>query len=162
MIVIREFDMELFLDLDGVLADFDKHYYNLFGYKPIKNTKNKQEKVNWKLIEKADRFFYNLPLMEDALELWDYCKKYNPIIITGLPTSVESAAKDKIEYVKDNLNYDKIICCKAKNKCLYGNSGDILIDDTKKYMLDWINMGGIWITHASAENSINELKKQGF
>ena len=35
--------------------------------------------------------------------------------------------------------------------------GDILIDDWEKHKDAWVNAGGIWITHTSAKDTIEQL-----
>jgi hypothetical protein len=39
--------------------------------------------------------------------------------------------------------------------------GDILIDDWTKYQHLWLAAGGRWITHTSAENSVQQLLAMG-
>ena len=65
--------MQLFVDLDGVLADFDSHYDALFGGRPDK----KDDSVDWKAIAKADKFFFNLPPMPDYEALGARVERHN-------------------------------------------------------------------------------------
>jgi hypothetical protein len=52
-----------------------------------------------------------------------------------------------------------MIACASKDKCLHGQRGDILIDDWDKYRQRWLNMGGFWVTHQSAQQTISGLFK---
>lgn len=150
--------MQIFVDMDGVLANFDAGYEREFGIKPCKIKDN----VDWKAVRKVRGFYENLPPMDDMLELWGHIEKYQPIVLTGVPSSVEEAPENKRAWVRKNLGeHVEVRCCASKDKALHAIPGDILIDDWKKYQHLWELKGGIWITHTSAENSISELKAMG-
>lgn len=151
--------MQLFIDLDGVLADFDKHHKNIFGYSP---NKNGEDNVNWDGITDYKNWYLDIPPMEDMYELWEFVEDLNPIILTGLPHSIEEAEDNKREWVKKYISHStKVICCASKEKCKYCDGGDILIDDREEYKPLWTKAGGIWITHTSAINSIEEMMLLG-
>ncbi|WP_182417264.1 hypothetical protein [Bartonella sp. HY038] len=146
----------LFIDMDGVLVDFDKGYENYFGYKPTKVDDN----VDWALVNGVESYYANIPPMEDFKELWEGIAHYNPIILTGVPKEVPSAADDKRKWVDKHIGKSQLmITCLSKDKSLHmKNKGDILIDDWTKYQHLWIERGGRWITHMSAEQSLAELE----
>lgn len=148
--------MQLFVDMDGVLADFDTGYQNLFHERPCKEVDN----VDWQRVRAIPGFYANLPPMPDFEELWAAVAPHNPIILTGLPSSVEEALENKRAWVLRHIGADqRIIGCKSKEKCLHGSPGDVLIDDWEKYMHLWRGMGGHWITHISARNSAQLLSE---
>lgn len=148
--------MQLFVDLDGVLADFDRGYELAFGTRPDKTVDN----VKWSLIEKTPNFYRDLPPMSDAHELWTFVAPRRPIILTGIPSSIQEAADNKTAWVRKNLGSEvEVRCCRSAEKYLHAAPGDILIDDWEKYRSLWIAQGGAWITHTSAANTIIELKK---
>lgn len=151
--------MQIFLDCDGVLANFDKRAFEIFGMPPRKFEEKHGSKEFWKRIRGDDEFFSNLELMPDAKELWNWCKPYNPIILTGVPYG-NWAQPQKICWAKKMLNTDRIICCLSREKIKYAKKGDILVDDTLKYRHLWEDeLGGKFIHHISAKSSISELKK---
>ena len=80
----------------------------------------------------------------------------NKAIINGQPFTI---MKQKLDWGKKYFPDIPMIVCLAKDKNTYGHPGDILIDDTPKYEHLWTQMGGIWITHTSAHNTIAKLKK---
>jgi 5'(3')-deoxyribonucleotidase len=146
---------QLFVDMDGVLADFDKHYRNLFSIKSDKSLDN----VNWKLVHNTSKFYSSMPPMQDFEELWQYVKRFNPIVLTGVPKEVPAAASDKIEWGKKYLGKDvEVRCVLSKEKYLHANVGDILVDDWEKYKDLWTKQYGFWITHTSAKKTIETLK----
>lgn len=153
--MVRQF----FVDMDGVLADFDTHHENVFGLRPNKQTDNI---VDWSHVNNHENFFSNIPPMPDMRELWEYVSVYQPIILTGVPKSVQSASNNKESWVRKHLGPDiEIRCCLSKEKCLHANPGDILVDDWTKYQHLWLAKGGVWITHTSARDTIEQLQRMG-
>lgn len=149
----------LFLDMDGVLADFDQHYENLFGERPDKTRDN----VDWVAVRGTPNFYANIPPMADMPELWDFCRPYSPTVLTGVPKSVKGAGGDKIGWVKKNLGpWVPVITCPSREKSRYAKPGDILVDDWEKYKALWVKVGGVLVTHTSATSSIARLKELGF
>jgi 5'(3')-deoxyribonucleotidase len=154
---------KLFIDMDGVLADFDRAYVDLFGAKPDRTKNPKADDEMWETIRTHGSFFRDLPLMPDAQELWDRVATYNPIILTGVPKEIPDAPLQKIQWAQHHLGrYTHVITTPSKNKCVFGRSGDILVDDWVKYKHRWEKMGGIWITHTSAASSIAQLQEYGY
>lgn len=150
---------QIYVDMDGVLADFDSHHNKVFGLPSCKLIDN----VDWIKVRAIPYFYRDIPPMPDMGELWNYVLPYKPIVLTGIPSSVEEAADNKKEWAKIHLGKDvKVICCKSSEKCFHAKEGDVLIDDWEKYKKLWVKQGGIWITHISARNSIDELKLRGF
>lgn len=146
---------QLFVDMDGVLADFDAGYEQRFGIRSSKEADN----VDWKLVRDTPNFYRDLPPMPGFDRFWMRLKVFNPIIITGVPRSIPEAAPNKLAWVRKHIGaLQPVICCASKDKSLYmHNPGDILIDDWEKYRQVWIDRGGRWITHVSNEQSIAEL-----
>ena len=154
--------MQLYVDLDGVLADFDKGYEVTFGHRPTDKDLNSpaHDKVKWDLVRSTKDFYRNLPPMEDFEILWKGVEQYNPIILTGVPRSVPEVLQNKLDWVIHHIgNRVKVIGCRSKEKSIYGKPGDILIDDWERYKYKWEGMGGIWITHTSAKNTLEKLSK---
>lgn len=150
--------MQLFVDMDGVLADFDRHHETVFGFRPCKKADN----VDWKAVRATQDFYLNIPPMEDLEFLWARIERYNPIVLTGVPLSIEEAPGNKIAWVRKNLGHHvEVRCCLSKEKCHHAAPGDILIDDWEKYQQLWIDVGGRWITHTSATDTDLQLTELG-
>ncbi len=150
---------QVFVDMDGVLADFDSHYEAVFGIRPDKVKDN----VDWSKVREVPGFYANIPLMPDAMELWGFVSQLRkkPIILTGIPKSIAAAAEDKMEMAARYFKNTTVITCASREKSLFAKPGDILIDDWDRYRDLWIQKGGRWVTHTSAEDSITQLLELG-
>ena len=150
--------MQLFVDLDGVLADFDAHHAAVFGVRPDKQADN----VDWAAVRATPGFYANIPPMADMSVLWEAIEPLRPIILTGIPHSVDEAASNKTFWVRWHLGPKvEVRCCRSSEKCLHAQPGDVLIDDWPKYRDLWIERGGLWVTHTSADRTIEQLRGLG-
>lgn len=152
--------MQIFVDMDGVLADFDRHYKTVFDVEASKLLDN----VDWQKVRGHKDFYANIPPMHDFDVLWSYVTRVGqrlgtpPIVLTGIPSSVEEAEANKRAWITRHLgDAVPVICCLSKDKCLHGLPGDVLIDDWEKHRQAWEDMGGYWITHTSATSSCYAL-----
>ena len=146
---------QIFCDMDGVLADFDRHHEDVFGFRSGTHADN----VDWKKIREIKNFYLNIPPMLDMDYLWNFIESVEPIILTGIPSSVKEAADNKIAWVRKHLGSQVTVrCCLSKEKYLHAKPGDILIDDWEKHKQLWVNAGGIWVTHIDARSTVLQLK----
>lgn len=147
--------MDLFLDLDGVLADFDAHYEALSGIRPDRARDN----VDWRMVDAAGDFYLHIPPMADMEQLWSGTARWRPTILTGVPSSVPAAAAHKRAWVRRHLGaHVPIVCCRSREKCLYCRPGAVLVDDWDKYRHLWLAAGGAFILHTSAADSLRQLE----
>jgi hypothetical protein len=66
-------DRKLFVDLDGMLADFDSHYEAIFG------ERNQADNVDWAKARAVKDFYLDIPPMADMQVLWariDEARRY--------------------------------------------------------------------------------------
>jgi hypothetical protein len=150
--------MKLFVDMDGVLADFDRHHEAHFGTRPCRNS----ARVDWKAVRGVKDFFLGIPPMADLDALWARIERHAPIVLTGIPVFVPEAADNKRAWVRSYLgeNVD-VRTCLAREKFLHAAPGDVLIDDWPKFRHLWIDAGGRWITHVSAADTDRALAELG-
>jgi 5'-nucleotidase len=154
--------MRIYLDLDGVMADFDTHFVDYFGVDP----QSLDDDVMWKMINSYHDFYANLPLMKDALQLFGkiaYDFECDVSILTACPKSnYKNAAIQKRAWVREHLSKDITVIpmMGGVNKALFMHEpGDILIDDFEKNCKAWEELGGIAIVHKSAAETIAKLKE---
>ena len=155
--------MRLFIDMDGVLADFDAHYEATFGVKLERRTVENgyADRVNWKMLALKRDFFLDIPPMPDMRELWEGVRHLNPTVLTAIPRSdsVPEAEANKLAWVAKHLGADvPVICRLSCEKYLQCRHGDVLIDDYEKYRHRWERMGGVFIVHTSASESLRQLR----
>ncbi len=146
----------IFVDMDGVVADFDLHYERHFGERLDRWPG--PDKTDWGKVATVPDFFRTIPKMADADELLDGIRPRPFKMLTGIPKSIDRVDNDKVWWLGEYVSpKPEVICCPAKEKCLHGKPGDVLIDDYLKYADMWIAMGGIFILHTSAAESLRVL-----
>jgi len=151
-------DRKLFLDLDGVLADFDRGVARITGRRPDQL----DTRSMWAALARSADFFGTLEMMSDARTLWDYCQPHDPVILTGLPLG-RWAEPQKRRWVANMLGRDvAVICCMARDKPAWAAAGHVLVDDREKARAGWEAAGGTFILHTSAATSIAALADLGF
>ena len=148
---------KIFLDLDGVMADFEGHFLSQFGIAH----NSVSDKEMWKKIDSLYHFFWDLPLMDGAVDFFKSIEKYNPIILTSCPkTNYQAAAIQKKKWVKKYLSQEILVLpiLGGRNKALFmHNEGDILIDDMEKNCVSWTEHEGYAIRHKDFDNTTKEL-----
>jgi hypothetical protein len=151
-------ETRLFLDLDGVLADFDQGVEKLLGKRPDQLS----TRTMWGALARHGDFFGTLEMMADARELWEFCAPHDPVILTGLPLG-KWAEPQKRRWVGNMLGEKvRVITCMTRDKPRHSGPGKVLVDDREKTRAGWEERGGTFILHKSAADSIAALRKLGF
>ncbi|HEX2561358.1 5' nucleotidase, NT5C type [Phenylobacterium sp.] len=151
---------QLYLDCDGVLADFDRRATEILGMPPERFEKRHGLGAFWKRLATTPEFFADLPLMPDAMELYDAVKDLNPIILTGLPRG-NWAEPQKRRWAERHFPGVPVITTSAALKREHCHPGDVLVDDKDKYRSLWEQAGGVFVHHSSARRSIEALNGLG-
>lgn len=147
----------LYLDMDGVLANFDKAYRQ---YDPQKEDRKRfrQSVLDYKIFE-------DLELMPDALELLNHVAKLRDVnveILTSCGTHEPlqaQAAKDqkKIWLAKHNISYKPNFSHSKQEKAKWATPQSILIDDSAGCVAPFIAAGGQAILHKHSSETIRIL-----
>ena len=146
--------MKVFLDLDGVLADFDAGVVALTGKHPRELT----TRAMWRRIARAPAFFAALAFAGDGKRLWEFCRPLGPTILTGLPHG-GWAAPQKRSWVAQMLGPDvPVITCMSRDKARYAAPGHVLVDDRETARDRWEARGGVFIQHKDAATTIAALE----
>ena len=167
---------ELFVDLDGVLADFSRGMTKILRVvhggdeTHIEGEYEKNHEYRrrmWRTVEIYQRqggeLWYGLELMEDAMVLWEYIRRYEPQILSATGGAQFNAAPQKHRWVAEKLGEHVVVNLteKAALKSRHAAPHRILIDDKTKALNPWEEQGGIGILHTSAERTIQALKDLG-
>ena len=162
---------DVYVDMDGVLTDFERRFEQFAGVTPDEFMAQKkiqfgQEKADeqfWDLIDNqiGVRFWAGMPWMPEGEKLYQYIKKSKPTILTS-PSRDESSRIGKGVWVKRNMpNVPVKFGYKASGKAKYAGPNKILIDDREDNIQAWKAAGGIGILFKSTEQVKNELSKLG-
>lgn len=143
---------KIYVDMDGVIADFRKAYLEMFGVDPLDSHKHKAMRKNWnKFVE--DGGFKELDLMPDAAIGLNFLKTVKDIPIEILSSTANEEQYDMIsshkkEWLKKhNITYPANFVPGKRHKKEYAEKGAILIDDTLVSIEEWNDKGGIGIYH---------------
>jgi hypothetical protein len=152
--------LKLFLDSDGVFADFDKHVIDLFGKTPHELG----DAEMWRLANASEIFWDEMPLLPGAQELWAAFSPLKPTILTGCPRSdYDRAAASKRIWWKRHFDHDDVITCLSRDKALHMQAqGDWLIDDMSKNTKRWEKAGGrAYRYDGNAHNCLAFFRRRG-
>ena len=149
---------QLYLDCDGVLADFDKGATAVLGLAPRAFESRHGLGRFWQQLAAAPDFYFGLPLKDDAMELFDAVRHLDPVILTGLPRD-NWAADQKVRWAAKHFPGTRIITTMARDKRDHARDGDVLVDDQLRHSARWIEAGGVFVHHRNAAQSLRELRK---
>lgn len=161
------FTNTIYIDLDGVIADFDGYCISLIGKKlsDFNDSNSGWEALGF---DKYTMFKHLKPIHDSKALINGVFKfslkyKYNVAVLTAIPKNgrIPYAKSHKKEWVYNNfpeLSHDFNIGPYAEDKQKHCVVGDILIDDSKLNIPQWKSAGGIGILHTSAVDSLNQLK----
>jgi hypothetical protein len=148
---------QLYLDCDGVLADFEKGALAILGMPPRAFEKRHGPGRFWAKLASAPDFYFSLPLMPDAERLFEAVRHLDPIILTGLPRG-NWAADQKVRWAAKHFPGTRIITTLARDKRNHGKAGDVLVDDMLRHAHLWKEMGGIFVHHRDVDETLATLK----
>jgi 5'(3')-deoxyribonucleotidase len=159
---------KIYIDMDGVLADFDRGVEEICGVarpEPGKSRTWENDNLMWERMRFVEHFYNKLEPMPGAVDMFSKLWKLfgdRVEILSGIPNpkrGIEKAGDDKIcwahrflcEDLKVNIVYraEKANFCKGKDY--------ILIDDLVVNIKEWEEKGGTGILHKSPELTLLQL-----
>ena len=151
----------IYLDCDGVLADFDAGATEILGMAPAAYERRFGLRKFWQALAAAPDFFGDLKLMPDAMELFEAVRHRTPVILTGLPRGAWAEGQ-KRRWAATHFPGVEVITTSAALKSEHCHPGDALVDDREKFRHLWEREGGVFIHHRSAAASVASLRAAGF
>lgn len=150
----------IYVDLDGVLVDFYTATSKILGV----DYKSMPPADAWGTLEKVDNLFRHLPMLSDAMDLWEGIQGRGRVhILTASPKptgKLHTAPGDKRAWVRHHVcsQVPVIVVGHGPSKARWAAPGDILIDDLERNIEAWVSAGGTGILHRSAAESLAKLK----
>ena len=160
----------VYIDMDGVLADFFGGVEKLYGVSHWKElTSDKTKDLKQEVINKitGTDFFATLPKFESADALIDMVKEYTggkfSINTSPLRGDNENSGKYKKVWISNNIEQpDEIIVTGRKEtfaKDKASGTPNILIDDRPTNIQRWENAGGHGILYQANRDPLTKVKK---
>ena len=160
----------IYCDMDGVICDFNSRFDYFTGSSPKEYENKFGTKKFWNLIDNqiGVSFWSNMPWMPEGELLWDYIKKYNPILLSSPSENNESRLGKRLwvethinKYLPPASTKTELILAARHNKQDYSTKNSILIDDRPDTISEWNSHSGIGILFRSTGQTIKDLKKIG-
>lgn len=154
----------LYLDMDGVVADFDEYAARTLGVPPSEGIY--PDEVWYKLADNA-RLYRDLIKTTYADDLVAYCKQftaqrdYELKFLTAVPkgNDVPWAFHDKVNWAALHFPTIPVMFGPfSKDKHVHCKPGDILIDDRSSNIVEWLGKGGHGILHRDYPTTMSMLK----
>lgn len=147
----------LYLDMDGVLADFNKEY--------TKIDPNKEDRKKFRSAVLDHKIFEKLDFMPDTQELLNHVCKLNGVtieILTSMGTheahQANAAREQKLKWLSaKNLPWKANFVNDKQMKAKYASPTSILIDDSAGCIGPFIAAGGHGILHSHSSETIRIL-----
>ena len=166
----------LYLDMDGVQADFfgawaDKH--NVSHWKAIQNKENEIEELAHSTPEEVYNFFRNLRPLPGGMEIIGWAQENNiPYTVLSAPLrgpyadASKQAKKDWLDEFHPGSSGNAIFTSAKFKYAVTNGVPNVLVDDFGPYIQKWTAAGGIPVKHedetevsTAAADTIARLEK---
>jgi hypothetical protein len=154
----------IYLDMDGVIADFTKRYKELYRMEPREAEKNKQFDNFFNEFISTGQFA-KLDLMPGAMDGLTFLRKHLTI-----PTQILSSTANEARY--EDISNQKLIWLQIhgitfsanfvpgkRHKYKFAGPDKIIIDDTQSVIDQWREAGGIGILHKDWPSTLAILRQ---
>lgn len=151
----------IYLDMDGVIADFNGRYREIYGDIPESERRKHFEANFGDFIARG--LFSTLDLMPDAMVLIEYLR--NASIPTEILSSTarekyhEDVSKQKLIWLQTHgITFTPNLVPGKHHKYKWAKPDTLIIDDTLSVIEDWRKAGGVAIWHKDVPTTLAQLK----
>jgi hypothetical protein len=154
---------KLYLDMDGVLCNFEKRFTELYGEDALGSRDRKNFTTNWPNFI-MDGNFENLEWFPGGKELLDFIQNETDWEVEILSSSggekfhSEVAAQKVVWLCNNGIPYKANIVPGRKHKTAYATPETILIDDTEDIIVNFNAAGGLGILHKDINDTLAKLR----
>lgn len=166
----------LYLDMDGVQADFFgawSEYHSVPHWKAIKNREIEIEQLSNSSEKEVYDYFRNLKPLDGGKKVIAWLKKHNiPFTVLSAPLRgpyKEASIRAKQDWLDEHNPGSSANAIFTPNKFKYAitdGKPNVLVDDFGNYLRNWADAGGIAVKHEdehempnSGEETIKTLEK---
>ena len=154
-------DYKIYLDMDGVLVDFDQQFKDLTGMMPREFEAKHGSTGFWEAIDKAGvGFWRGMSWMPGGEALYNRASQFDHELLSS-PSRSELSKIGKRLWRRDKTPSTKLTLSRSYLKKNYAAPNHILIDDREDNIQQWRDAGGIGILYTSANQVNTELDKLG-
>ena len=154
-------DYKIFLDMDGVLVDFDEQFKELTGQYPKDYEATHTIEEFWDEIDNAGvGFWRGMKWMPGGEALYNRTSQFDHVLLSS-PSRSEVSKIGKHLWRRDKTPNTKLILSRSHLKKNYAAPNHILIDDRESNIKQWRDAGGIGILYKSPEQVNKELDTLG-
>lgn len=152
---------KIYLDMDGVIADFSKRYKEMFHITPQEADRNRNFGSYFNTFIEYKQFA-SLDMMPDARMLLDHLNTLDiPVEILSSTARQEShediSDQKRVWLISHGINYTRNFVPGKSLKYTFATPESIIIDDTLSVITDWVEAGGTAIHHTDAASTIASL-----
>lgn len=140
---MKKFD-KIYVDMDGVLADFNKHFDDLIGGLPHEFEDKHGSAVFWDAILEYRDFFATIGPFAHNYDLLSKCHEMSDkVVILSSPSKFNTSIciDQKRKWLDEHIS-ESIPAIFEKEKFKFSRANCLLIDDWSPNIEKWLDAGG--------------------
>ena len=157
---------KLYLDMDGVLSDFEGSFSGHYGPDSLKSRDKKMWIEEWPDFILNKKGFENLPWWPDGRKMIEFAKE---LVRKGVEIEIltssggekyhDEVREQKISWLKKNgIDFKPNVVPGRKHKKDFAGPNIVQVDDTLDVIQDFNRAGGIGIHHKDLNVTLEKLK----